>query len=121
LIKFQFEFGSLKGNSNVVACKTSGDVQHYYNPHKHSPSVLIDSGRPTIGLTNTHVAMNDNWLTCRFDRQKAINDTDNYFDLNENYFVLAAQGNIERLSKELRMHTNKVASRDEKNFINIKK
>ena len=116
-LNVNIHFIRLKGNSNVVSCKTNGDVQHYFNPHKHEPSVLLDASRPSVGLTNTRVELNDNWLTCRFDRQKAFNDTPNYFDLNESYFVLAAYGNIDSTSADLKMHRHKSASKDEKNFV----
>jgi hypothetical protein len=71
---------------------------------------LLDSATPSIGITNSSVEQNGNWLICRFNRQKEIPNVRNYFDLNESYFVLGSYGNLAKNTKVLMWHEKKTAS-----------
>lgn len=86
-----------KGDDDVIACKVSGNVgtvERYYNPINGSP-IYMDSSNPTLGLSNTNIISYNSALFCSFRRAKATNGLSRYFDLNNNYYILFAQGVVQ--------------------------
>lgn len=83
------------GNDNSIICKSSGDVGHYYNPVHETP-YLLSSENPTIGLNDNSVTLNNSIITCKFKRLKRDETIENYFDLNETYYILAALGTLKQ-------------------------
>ena len=76
-----------------MICQTNNLVQHYVNGYFVTPS-LMNSNYPTIGLTNSKVSKNNAWLSCSFTRQISIANQQNYFNLNDLYYILAAWGQL---------------------------
>jgi hypothetical protein len=107
-----------KGHDNVVACKSSGYVHHYYNPHM-GPDFL-DSSEKSIGLTDMKTTTKDHWFICQFKRQKENRIVPNYFDLNQEHFVLAAYGDYSPQTEKLggiKAHEFKINSSKAYNFV----
>jgi hypothetical protein len=77
----------------VVLCTSSGTIDHRINPVYLAPT-LLDSNNPSIGLTNTNVTLSNGWLSCSFTRKTSISSNSNYFDLKNQYFILAALGSF---------------------------
>ena len=73
--------------------KDVNTVEHYYNEGPYLPDVL-DPSNATVGLSNSSIALNNKFLTCKFTRVKKNPAVPNYFDLNQNFFILAAHGTI---------------------------
>jgi hypothetical protein len=88
-----------KGYDNVVACKSSGVANHYYNPDSHNPSRLLDRSEPSVGISNVSVIQDGSVMVCRFERRKKYPITNavnaEYFDLNKKYYILAAYGDLD--------------------------
>lgn len=80
-----------KSDDGVCLCKSTGTVDQRYNKKKLAPN-LIDNNNPSVGLTNINVKLENGWLKCSFKRTKKNIDVANYFDLNSNYYILAAYG-----------------------------
>lgn len=68
-------------------------IQHFYNEDHDTPDVL-DSDNPNVGLTNSVITVNDGYLICKFTRVKKNNSVDNYFDLNNHFYIIGANGPI---------------------------
>lgn len=84
------------GDDDVIACiiaGNNGSVEHYYNYGK-SPSRLNDTN-PSIGITNANIVYNGTALVCSFRRSKSTFGLSNYFNLNNNYYLLIAQGPVQ--------------------------
>ena len=71
----------------------SDKIEHYFNVIE-APPVVLDPINPTVGLTNSSITANNGFLTCKFTRQKKVGKVFNYFDLNNNYYLLGANGPI---------------------------
>lgn len=69
-------------------------VEHYFNVKKSTPIVLYPSN-PTIGLSNSVISVNNDFMTCKFTRLKKNSQVKDYFDLNNKFYVLGASGAIE--------------------------
>ena len=69
-------------------------MQHYVNGYFVTPS-LMNSNNPTVGLSKSLVSSNNGWLTCSFTRQISMSSQQNYFDLNDLYYVFAAWGPLD--------------------------
>lgn len=74
--------------------KNSNTIEHYYNEGPYTPQVL-DKSNATVGLSNPVIIMDNNFLTCKFTRVKKNAAVDHYFDLNDNFYILAAHGPID--------------------------
>lgn len=107
----------MKGSDDVALCKITsagiGSVEHYYNFGK-SPR-LLDSSNPSIGFSNTSVTYIDGIFTCSFTRVKTISNVANYFNLNSQYYLLTARGNLNGNGAPL-YHTARESSSSQINF-----
>ena len=81
------------GDDDVVVCKTTNQVSHY-RTIGHVEPVLLNPFEPAIGLSNMKIESDRGWLICSFTRLNKLENEPNYFDLNNNYHVLAAYGNL---------------------------
>lgn len=88
----------MKGNDSVVACKynTENDlkIHNYFNPGQIDPE-LIDSKDPSSGLSDIKIINDKGLLICSFKRDISKN-IENFFDLNQNYYLLMAKGDLEK-------------------------
>ncbi len=57
---------------------------------------MLLTPNPQNGLTNINVKLDNEKLVCSFKRTKYIPDVDNYFDLNEKYYLLFAKGSLKQ-------------------------
>ncbi len=79
-----------------MVCKSTGSVENYYNPNGRNPSRLVDASNPSIGISNISITQNGAILICRFQRKKKYpRSSPQYFDLNDEYYVLGAFGDID--------------------------
>lgn len=85
------------GDDGVVACKSNGRVDHYYNTNEYRPRMLVQS-EPSIGIFDSKVQLNDNIFSCSFKRKIKNDSVLNYFDLNTAYYVLSASGPYDPLN-----------------------
>lgn len=85
---------SFKGEDSVIVCKSDNTAHNYYNPDGHSDSRILSN--PNAGIMKIKIQI-DNWFTCSFNRLKKF-DAENYFDLNNEYYVLAAWGTYDSSS-----------------------
>ena len=80
---------------------------------------------PSVGLSNSQVSYQNGWLRCSFRRLKSLDTlsqtrktrasfVNNYFDLNMNYYLLAAFGRV--FGGAMQQHEEKIASRSMLNF-----
>ena len=84
----------MKGQDGVVLCKSNNNtIDQRYNDNKSTPR-LLDQANPNVGLSNSNVTMSDGLLSCSFTRTISNPNIQNYFDLNTNYYILAAFGPI---------------------------
>ncbi|RNA13986.1 ferric-chelate reductase 1 [Brachionus plicatilis] len=93
-----FSHDKLMGNDSVVACKynTENDlkIHNYFNPGQIDPE-LIDSKDPSSGLSDIKIINDKGLLICSFKRDISKN-IENFFDLNQNYYILMAKGDLEK-------------------------
>lgn len=86
------------GDDDAVVCKLWGSstlaVERYYNPGQTRP-VYTSPTNPSLGLSNTRVTSNGSAVTCAFRRDKATGGNAQIFDLNNDYFILIAQGGVQ--------------------------
>lgn len=82
----------VKGDDGVVVCKSDGTIDQRYNPGAYPK--LLDSSKPSIGISDPVVKRSDGWLICSFKRLKQLNNVTHYFDLNNKYFILGAYGEM---------------------------
>ncbi|RNA13343.1 ferric-chelate reductase 1 [Brachionus plicatilis] len=115
-----FSYDRKMGEDCVVMCKysTSGrsSIEHYYNPRKEKTSEVLDPDNRSIGLTQSSVTIDDNFLTCSFKRLKSIENERDYFDLNEMYYLLMVKGYLDPDNEPINHKKNKFASSKEINF-----
>ena len=77
----------------MVLCKNTPNeksINYYQTTGKIRPE-LLDESNPTIGLSDSNVTLNQGFLVCSFTRDKKAH-SNNYFNLNKNFFLLAAFG-----------------------------
>ena len=83
-----------KGDDAVIYCTYSDErfyiVHGYISQPKFKP-ILIGSNEK-IGLTDISFSFSNSILTCSFRRTKSIPNQINYFDLNDDYYLLFAKG-----------------------------
>jgi hypothetical protein len=79
-----------QGDDDVIVCKSPGKVEHYYNMGK-SPN-LLNSANPTVGLSDATVSYENGLLKCTVTRMNSMAGVQNYFDLNNQYYLLVATG-----------------------------
>jgi hypothetical protein len=73
-------------------CKTTNEVQGYYNPSGKTPPRLVNSANPTQGLSKTYVKASD-WFICSFTRQKTLAGVSEFFDFeNKRYYIFGVNG-----------------------------
>jgi hypothetical protein len=96
-LAFAFSTDTTMGNDCVCLCKIVNNVpsvEHYYNSGKSRPS-LLDGSRPSVGITNPIVKVENEVMTCSFTRAKRFAGLTNYFDISSNkYNILHARGAI---------------------------
>ena len=61
------------------------------NGVKSTPT-LLSSGTPSVDLSNISVSVVNNWISCTFSRLVSDASVSGYFNLNTNYYILAAVG-----------------------------
>ena len=83
----------LKGNDDVVVCKYSNSnttIERYFNIDKLPFARKLNK----IGVSNEKIAFVNGSLICSFRRVKYISQVKNYFDLNNEYYLLVAKGEL---------------------------
>lgn len=96
-------------------------MDHRLNPF-HAVPVLLDNNNPSVGLTNTNSASSNGWLSCTFTRKKSNSNYTNYFDLSNQFYILAATGTYTSsrittgFTGTLNLHTSKYISSNPVNF-----
>lgn len=84
----------MKGQDGVVSCKSNDNaIDQRYNARQNTPTLLVQAN-PNIGLSNPNVTMSNGVLSCTFTRLISNPSIQKYFDLNTNYYILAAYGRI---------------------------
>ena len=84
------------GQDDVAICQLNSDgsvnLYHYYNNGKSSS--LLSSSNPTIGFSNTKTSVTNGNPSCSFTRDKTVASNSNYFDINNQYYILTASGTV---------------------------
>ena len=72
----------MSGASVVMCTSSQGSMQvmHYYN-NGHRSS-LLDTNEPSIGLSESNITLDENYLVCSYTRENS-NSNGKYFDLNK--------------------------------------
>ena len=80
----------------MCVCKLSrtNSIEHLHNEGKSEP-LPIDAANLLIGYSNVKVLFENGVLTCSFTRAKTGAYPDKYFDLNQNFYILTATGNLD--------------------------
>ena len=52
------------------------------------------SSNPSVGFTNAVTSYSNNVLTCSFTRSKTFSGFSNFFDLNNQYYLLTSSGSL---------------------------
>ena len=89
------------GDDNAVLCLNSPSlvrIGQYYSPNKSRP-FLIDDSQPSLGLSLMKIQTRDDFLSCSFRRVKSNDSNKFYFDLNNQFNILAAYGMLDSNSK----------------------
>ncbi|CAF0757395.1 unnamed protein product [Brachionus calyciflorus] len=93
-----FSHDATMGDDSVVACKYKSDkeisVESYFNDGKMP--VLLNENNPSEGLKNSSITIDQNFLICSFERSKTVSNFKNFFDLNQNYYLLMAKGKLDK-------------------------
>ena len=83
-----------QGDDCVVVCKHfkngTFSIEHYYN-REYQPEVLYKP-KVSIGLTSPKLKYDNGTLTFSFLRLKSKPEIENYFDLNNKFYILMAKG-----------------------------
>ena len=82
-----------KGNDDVVVCKyskTNTTIERYFNVDKLPSARKLNK----IGISNEKIAFDNGSLICSFRRVKYISEVKKYFDLNYEYYLLVAKGEL---------------------------
>ncbi len=114
IFKFDLKF---QGFDNVVLCKNSPrdtSVFHYFTQGKFRPGPL-DPGNPSVGISNSKVAKNNEYFLCSFNREKISPNVENYYDLNKKFHLLAATGALSD-DGEIFQHDFKIPSENPIDF-----
>ena len=78
-------------------CQSTGTVEHYYNSG-YSTAVISTTNR-NMGISNATTSQNGQFFLCSFNRLKQTTPTNTqYFDLSQNYIVLAGYGDLDSSS-----------------------
>ncbi|XP_033111693.1 uncharacterized protein LOC117112673 [Anneissia japonica] len=89
-----FSKDQLMPNSDIVGCLSNGTVNRYYATER-MPPIQQDAG----GLTNQTITMGDDGvLTCSFTRELSNESLQNFFNLNEDHYIILAKGGLDRES-----------------------
>jgi hypothetical protein len=91
---FALSTNKAMGSDNILICKytdaTKSSVEHYWSVGYNIQ--VLDILNETIGISNTKISYEDGVLTCSFSRDKYAEYIDNYFDTNNDHYVLFAHG-----------------------------
>ena len=68
-------------------------VNHYYNVRIGSSS-LLSSTNPTVGFSNIATSSLNGVTSCSFTRANSLSSVNNYFDQNNQYYLLTASGSL---------------------------
>ena len=84
------------GDDDVAICQVNKQannvsLNHYYNL-PHVPPQLMLNENPTIGYSNIETSFANGTATCSFTRQNQMSNVNHYFDLNKQFYILAAYG-----------------------------
>ena len=83
--------------------QTGNSVENYYIPSIHPSNftkpILLQPTNPSVGFSNARFTLTQDEFTCSFRRMKAMNNVTNYFDLNQDYYVLFALGRLSNSKK----------------------
>jgi hypothetical protein len=84
------------GSDDVAVCQlnSNGSVSlyHYYNDGKSSS--LLSSSDPILGFSNIITSVTNGNPTCSFTRAKKMPGVPNYFDVNNQYYIITASGSV---------------------------
>ncbi|XP_069126728.1 uncharacterized protein [Argopecten irradians] len=87
------------GTDSVAECIMENgflEVQHSYNHDDKTNHVLAEPG---IGISNAEGRLENGLFTCRFTREKSVPGHTNIFDLNSDYHLMFAEGQVENGKK----------------------
>ena len=73
-------------------------IEHHHNYGRVKPSLLLPSN-PSVGYSNMSVSLVDGLLTCSFERLARMPEVRDYYDLNNEYYLLFAYGAIHDSNK----------------------
>lgn len=92
---FGLSFDQNMGNDDVAVCQVNSDgsvsVNHYYNGAIGSSS-LLSSSNPTVGFSNIVTSIKNGVASCSFTRANSLSSVSNYFNQNNQYYLLTAIG-----------------------------
>ena len=88
---------NFKGDDCVVACKLDETnnllVQHYSN--KGYSSNILDPDDLSVGISDIKYSMDEGHFTCSYKREnKKDSAYPNYSDLNDEFYLLIAKGEL---------------------------
>jgi hypothetical protein len=85
------------------------NIHSYYNTGKR-PS-YINSSLPSLGLANEEVIINDGKeFTCSFDRLKSVENQENFYSLDQDYYILFAYGSINDTNDSIKYHKSRTST-----------
>lgn len=70
---------------------SSGGAQQMTNGFQVAPTALV-AGNLTVNLYNISTTVANNWISCTFSRLVSDSSISGYFNLNNQYYILAAVG-----------------------------
>lgn len=87
-----------QGNDDVAVCQINANgfpsLNHYFNGGGHTrPSLLLKSDS-SVGYSKISTIVSDGNPVCAFDRQNSMPGVSNYFDSNNQYYILSAMGTV---------------------------
>ena len=90
------------GNDDVAVCQLNSDgsvhLYHYYNECLYAPRYLSSSDA-IVCFSNITTSVSDGNPTCSFNRAKTMPGVPNYFDVNNQYYILTASGSVSSSGK----------------------
>jgi hypothetical protein len=103
---FALSYDQLMTDDSVTLCRVNDSdrrVESYYNTGKNRSS-LIDEDIPELGISYAQIDLVDDVLTCKFKKLKSIPKYDQYFDMNEEFYLLFGVGYLDNSSAPFRKH-----------------
>ncbi len=85
-----------KNNDDVALCQVNSDgrVSLYHNYNLHGNSLLLLSTNPTVGFSDIVTTYTNGVASCSFTRINYMSNVPNYFDINNQYYILTASGPV---------------------------